>query len=118
MAKYLGKFVGVGGKVQYPLMALESGLAPLADLSNTTALLNNCIVPGSGPTTAKRYYNGRLVGCFPEAFDRPSWTLQDRELSGWRISADVRKCLMEQLHSFKQRLVRAHQQPYVQSSPG
>ena len=70
MTTFLGLVAGVGGKVQYPLMALESGLAPLADLGNTTALLNNCIVPGSGPTAAKRYYNGRLVGCFPEAFCR------------------------------------------------
>ena len=61
-------YAGVGGKVQYPLIALESGLAPLADLGNTTALLNNCIVPGSGPTATKRYYNGRLVGCAPKVF--------------------------------------------------
>ena len=59
--KFIDLLVGVGGKVQYPLMALESGLAPLADLSNTTALLNNCIVPSSGPTASKRFYNGRLV---------------------------------------------------------
>ncbi len=76
-------FAGVGGKVEYPLMALESGLAPLADLSNSTALLNNCIVPGSGPTAAKRYYNGRLVCCLIPV---PFWRASDQ----WLFDADSR----------------------------
>ncbi|KAK9833219.1 hypothetical protein WJX74_010732 [Apatococcus lobatus] len=64
----------VGGKVEYPLMALESGLAPLADLGNTTALLNNCIVPGSGPTAAKRYYNGRLCDAINGSIPVTTWS--------------------------------------------
>jgi len=48
------------GYVEYPVVGLESGLAPLSALSsNVTALLNGCIAPGTGPLAP--LFAGRLA---------------------------------------------------------
>lgn len=48
------------GYVEYPVVGLTSGLAPLSTLDrNATMLLDACIVPGTGP--AKPLFSGRLV---------------------------------------------------------
>lgn len=38
-----GLFAGLWGYVQYPVMGLASGLAPLSAISNSTEPLNKCI---------------------------------------------------------------------------
>ena len=51
------------GYVEYPVVALASGLAPLSTLDgNATMLLDACIVPGTGP--ARPVFSGRLVRLF------------------------------------------------------
>jgi hypothetical protein len=49
------------GYVEYPVMGLTSGLAPLADLhSNATAqAFQTCALPGTGPGAVT--YSGTLV---------------------------------------------------------
>lgn len=48
------------GYVEYPVVGLVSGLAPLSTLnSNSTTLLNSCIVSGTGPAAPN--FSGQLV---------------------------------------------------------
>ena len=48
------------GYVEYPVVGLVSGLAPLSTLDrNASTLLDACIVPGTGPATP--LFSGRLV---------------------------------------------------------
>ena len=48
------------GYVEYPVVGLVSGLAPLSTLAgNATTPLDACIVPGTGP--ASPLFSGRLV---------------------------------------------------------